>query len=68
MRVHLFGEKEVYDKFGTESCLITLNHRGDLDWVAGFIIGAQYNFLHVSSFISRPLVGILKLGIIASSR
>ena len=48
MKVHMFGEEGVYDKFGKESCLMTLSHRGDLDWVAGLLAGAHYNFLHVS--------------------
>lgn len=48
LNIHLYGEKDVYDRFGKESCLVTLSHRGDLDWVAGYVVGANMNFLHVS--------------------
>jgi len=44
-----FGEPNVFDKFGVESSLITCSHRGDLDWVVGIMMGAYYNFMHVSS-------------------
>ncbi len=44
----LYGEENTYAKFGKESGLIICSHRGDLDWVAGFIVGAYYKFLHVS--------------------
>ena len=53
MNITLFGDDdETYKDFGKESCLITLSHRGDLDWVAGYIMGVRYGFLHVSdSFV-----------------
>lgn len=46
--VVMFGEDNAYEKLGKESGLFTCSHRGDLDWVAGFIVGAYYKFLHVS--------------------
>lgn len=49
VKVTLFGDDETYKNFGKESSLITLSHRGDLDWVAGYIMGVRFNFLHVSS-------------------
>ena len=49
MKLHAFGEKEAYDHLGRESCLVILNHRGELDWLAGFTIAARYNFMHVST-------------------
>lgn len=48
LRVHLFGSDETYKYFGKESLIVTSSHRGDLDWVAGFVLGAHYKFLHVS--------------------
>lgn len=48
LRVHYFGTRETYDLMGKESQIITSSHRGDLDWVAGFVMGAQLGFLHVS--------------------
>ena len=44
----MYGEKGVYDLFGKEPCLVTLSHRGDLDWVGGYIVATRLNFLHVS--------------------
>lgn len=26
---------------------MTLSHRGDLDWVAGYLVATQFNFIHV---------------------
>ena len=46
MEVYLYGEKGVYDLFGKEPCLVTLSHRGDLDWVGGYIVATHFNFLH----------------------
>ena len=48
MEMTLFGEEEAFKRFGKERCLITLSHRGDLDWVGGFIMGAHFGFLRVS--------------------
>ena len=48
MEVYMYGEKGVYDLFGKEPCLVTLSHRGDLDWVGGYIVATRLNFLHVS--------------------
>lgn len=45
MEMTLFGEEEAFKRFGKERCLITLSHRGDLDWVGGFIMGAHFGFL-----------------------
>ena len=47
LRIHIFGEKEIYDTLGTESHLIVSSHRGDLDWVSGISLGVYYGFLHV---------------------
>lgn len=49
LRVHVFGNDETFKNFGKESLILTSSHRGDLDWVAGFVLGAHYRFLHVSS-------------------
>jgi hypothetical protein len=48
MNVTLFGDDETYKNFGKESCLVTLSHRGDLDWVGLAIMGIRYGILHVS--------------------
>ena len=47
MKILLYGEDEAYEKFGRESSLITLSHRGDLDWVAGYVISTFFGFMHV---------------------
>ena len=44
-----FGDDETYKNLGKEFCLVTLSHRGDLDWVAAGIIAIRYGFLRVSS-------------------
>lgn len=49
--VTLFGDKDVYDHLGKECALWTLSHRGDLDWVIGFAVGVQYNFMHVRGYV-----------------
>ena len=38
----------MYENIGKEFSLITLSHRGDVDWVAGLLVAAQFNFIHVS--------------------
>ena len=48
LNIVFFGEASTYEKFGKESGLLICSHRGDLDWVGGFMVGAYYNFLHVS--------------------
>ena len=48
LRLHLYGSKEAYDLLAKESALLTSSHRGDLDWLGGFVLGAHYEFLHVS--------------------
>ena len=48
LRVHIFGTKKAYEKLGNEFHFITSSHRGDLDWVAGFVLAANYGCLHVS--------------------
>ena len=46
-RIYAYGTDEVYKNFGKEFLLLSSSHRGDLDWVAGFVLGARYRFLHV---------------------
>ena len=53
MNVLMYGDEEAYKQFGRESCLITLSHRGDLDWVAGYTVGAHFKILHVSEYFSH---------------
>ena len=48
INVRLFGHKETFEKMGKEFALMTLSHRGDLDWVAGYVVAARFNFIHVS--------------------
>ena len=51
INVRLFGSKETFANVGKEFSLFTLSHRGDMDWVAGYVVGAQFNFLHVSGYL-----------------
>ena len=37
-------------KIGKEFALMTLSHRGDVDWVTGYVVATQFNFLHVRTF------------------
>ena len=46
-QVTLFGTDEAYRTFGKESCLVTLSHRGDFDWLIGFVVSACFDFLEV---------------------
>ncbi len=46
----LYGEDSAYEKFAKESALMICSHRGDLDWVAGLVVGAYYKALHVSVY------------------
>ena len=50
VRIQLFGEAEPYEKFGKEFQIVTSSHRGNLDWIAGFILGVHYGCLHVREF------------------
>ena len=51
INITMFGDDEAYRKFGKEFSFLTLSHRGDLDWVAGYIMGVRYNFIHVGDLI-----------------
>lgn len=56
LRVHVFSSDEAMERFGKESQIVTSSHRGDLDWIAGFVLGANTRFLHVSYiFIVRAI-------------
>lgn len=46
INVRLFGHKETFENLGKEFALMTLSHRGDLDWVAGYVVAARLNFIH----------------------
>lgn len=61
--VVLFGEPSTYEQFGKESGLLICSHRGDLDWVAGFIVGMYYNFLHaIRSLPKRSIIYVPGFG------
>ena len=47
IQITLYGDDEVYHMFGKESCLISLSHRGEFDWMIGFIVSASFGFLEV---------------------
>ena len=51
LQVHIFAEQDVVECFGKESQIITSSHRGNLDWISGFVLGVRYQFLHVSQRI-----------------
>ena len=51
VKVTMFGDKDTYDHLGKECALWTLSHRGDLDWVIGYVVGVQYNFIHVCGYV-----------------
>lgn len=46
IKVRMFGTAEAYEKLGKEFALMTLSHRGDLDWVAGYVVSTQFDFIH----------------------
>ena len=48
-QVTLFGTEEAYQRFGKESCLITLSHRGDFDWLIGFVVSTCFDCLEVNA-------------------
>ena len=47
-RITLFGSDEACRDFGREYSLVTLSHRGEFDWLIGFIVAARYGFLQVT--------------------
>lgn len=51
IKVRMFGTAEAYEKLGKEFALMTLSHRGDLDWVAGYVVSTQFDFIHVSTTV-----------------
>ena len=59
MKVTLFSDDETCKNFGREYSLFTLSHRGDLDWVAGYIMCVRYHFLHVSEQLCFVLIPLL---------
>ena len=56
--IRLFGTEETYEKIGKEFSIFTLSHRGDLDWVAGYVVGAQFDFLYVSMLLTDFCLGV----------
>ena len=48
--ITLFGDDDAFDKFGKKSCLVSLSHRGEFDWVIGLIVAAGYGFLEVNKW------------------
>ena len=47
IKVVMFAKDEVLQHCGREHAMWTLSHRGDLDWIVGYIFGCRFNFLHV---------------------
>lgn len=45
--ITLFGTKETFAEFGKERCLVTLSHRGDFDWLIGYVLADYYGFIQV---------------------
>lgn len=53
--IKLYGDEEVIEKFGnTEHALAVLNHRGDLDWMIGWVIIDRIGMLGVSDSYLLP--------------
>ena len=60
LRVHIFGDEEAYKMIGNEFNMIISSHRGDLDWMAGLILGAHYGFLHVRCDTRSAYAGMIE--------
>ena len=50
--IKFYGDAEDYKKIGKESALVVPNHRGDIDWLTGYIIGERGGYLGVRIFIN----------------
>ena len=51
IEVTLFGEDEVFAKFGKESALVTLSHLGDFDWLIAYMFASGWHFVEVNKKI-----------------
>ena len=47
VRVTVYGEESALEKFGKESCLITMSHLGEFDWLIGLMLADNHGFLTV---------------------
>ena len=47
LKLHLYGDQNAYKMFGSEYHIVTSSNRGDLDWVAEFVLLAHHRSLHV---------------------
>lgn len=56
-RVTLFGDDEAYRTLGKEYSLITLSHRGEFDWLIGYIVATGHGFLQVLVVAAPPSAG-----------
>ena len=56
LRIHIFGDEEAYANIGQEFHLVTSSHRGNIDWISGFVLGFHYGFLHVRFDLSPHLL------------
>jgi lysophosphatidic acid acyltransferase/lysophosphatidylinositol acyltransferase len=51
-----FGDDEVYEKLGKESCLITLSHRGEFDWLIALLVCLSKDFLQTMRTLPKASV------------
>lgn len=52
--IRVFGEEPILFKYtNKEHALVTLNHRGDLDWMIGWVISDRMGVLGVSIHVAR---------------
>ena len=51
-QVTLFGDDSAFETFGKNNCLMSVSHRGEFDWVIGFIVCAYFGCLEVSILIN----------------
>ena len=55
--VTVYGDSDVIKKYSnTEHAFCVLNHRGDLDWMIGWILIERIGMLGVSHFLVRRIV------------
>lgn len=41
LEIKFYGKKEDYEKIGKEHAIVLPNHRSDIDWLIGLILGER---------------------------
>lgn len=53
VKLNFFMKAEDYEKVAKESAIVVLNHKYDIDWAVGWVIGDRCKILGVSRMFVR---------------